>query len=131
LLDGILVVFSLKLAQIIRPRLSGLAVWIRDILSPPDIPFYNYILFALIWVVVFLILSLYDSHKYLERLELLGAYFGVSLLALIIIPGFLYFVNRDLSRVLFVSFAVIATILLKKLKLCLREKMLTRKFLIV
>lgn len=111
-LDGILVTFSLKLAQLIRPRLSGLAVWIRDIPSPPDIKFYNYILFALIWVSVFLILSLYNPHKYLKRLEFLGAYFGASLLASIIIPGFLYFVNREISRVLYVSFAVIATILL-------------------
>lgn len=110
--DGILVAFSLKLAQVIRPRLSGLATWIRDISSPPKIEFYNYIFFALIWILVFLILSLYDPHKYLNRLEFLAAYFGGSLLASIIIPGFLYFVNREVSRVLFVSFAIIATILL-------------------
>lgn len=111
-LDGILVMVSLRIAQAIRPGLSSWAEWIREIQTPPKIEFYIYIIFAIIWVLIFLLMSLYNPYKYLKRMEFLGAYFAGCLLASIVIPGFLYFIEREMSRVLFLSFAVLASVIL-------------------
>jgi len=111
-LDGILVMVSLRIAQAIRPGLSSWAEWIREIPTPPKIEFYIYIIFAIIWVLIFLLMSLYNPYKYLKRMEFLGAYFAGCLLASIVIPGFLYFIEREMSRVLFLSFAVLASVIL-------------------
>ena len=111
-LDGILVVVALKIAQIIRPSLSSWADWIREFTSPPDIELYFYLLFAAVWVIVFLMFSIYDPQKHLTFSEELTALLGGCLVTITILPGILFFTNRDISRVLFISFSLIASVLL-------------------
>jgi len=111
-LDGILVVGALIIAQIIRPSLSSWAEWIREFTSPPDIELYFYLLFAMVWVIVFLLFSIYDPQKHLTFSEELTALLGGCLTTITILPGILFFTNRDISRVLFISFSLIASVLL-------------------
>jgi FlaA1/EpsC-like NDP-sugar epimerase len=103
---------SLKIATLIRPHLSPLANWIKDIENQPIVEFRFYIIFSIIWVTVFFMFSVYDPYKHLRFFGELSSLIGGCLVAMITIPGFLYFSNRDMSRVLYASFAVIASFLL-------------------
>jgi len=70
------------------------------------------VLFALIWVIVFMLFSIYDPQKHLRVVEELNSLFWACIVVVIVIPGILYFVEREMSRVLFLSFALIASFFL-------------------
>jgi exopolysaccharide biosynthesis polyprenyl glycosylphosphotransferase len=112
LLDWFLVMAALRIAQLIRPGLSDWAIWIKDFAAPPEVGLLNYLLFPLVWVSIFFLFSVYDPNKHLKFSEELSSLLGGCVVALVILPGMLYFVNREMSRVLFVSFAMIASVLL-------------------
>lgn len=111
-IDALVVIFSLRLAAIIRPRLSGLAWWIREINTEPQIESRYYIIFSLIWITVFFLFSVYDPHKYLRLGEEIRVMILSCAMVMILIPGILYFINREMSRVLYLSFALITSFLL-------------------
>jgi exopolysaccharide biosynthesis polyprenyl glycosylphosphotransferase len=119
-LDGILVMIALRIAIVIRPILSSWAEWIKDIGSPPALEPHLYLIFAAIWVIVFMLFSIYDPQKHLRVVEELNSLFWACLLVMIVIPGMLYFVEREMSRVLFVSFALIASVMLVSYRLVYR-----------
>ena len=109
-LDALAVMVALRIAQVVRPELSSWAVWIKEIPETPYIGFHFYLIFAAVWVVVFINLSIYDPHKHLKPVEELVAFFKGCLVILVVIPGILYFANREMSRVLFISFAILASL---------------------
>jgi len=92
--------------------LSGKAQWIREIESPPEMEIQFFFIFALVWISVFMVYAIYDPHKHLRIFEELKSLFWGCLTVMIVIPGLLYFTQREMSRVLFISFALIASILL-------------------
>jgi len=65
-LDAFIIALALRIAQVIRPTLDGFSVFIRDIRIIPEFPTYLYVVFPLIWVIVFLSASVYDSSKNLR-----------------------------------------------------------------
>lgn len=109
-LDALAVMTALRIAQVIRPGLSSWAAWIKEIPETPDIGFHFFLIFAAVWVVVFVNLSIYDPHKHLKPVEELVAFLKGCVIIVVVIPGILYFANREMSRVLFISFALLASI---------------------
>ena len=103
---------SLRLAIILRPQMNNWADWIRAINTPFDVEPYFYLLFPAIWIIVFMFFSIYDPQKHLRFSEELGSLILACLTVNIVIPGMLYFIERLMSRVLFVTFAFIAAFML-------------------
>jgi exopolysaccharide biosynthesis polyprenyl glycosylphosphotransferase len=111
-LDSALVMLSLKIAYLIRPFLTPLSQLIIDHPNPPPIQWHFYIIFAVIWLAILMMLAVYDPEKRLRFMDETSAVMMGSFIAIMINAGILYFTNRELSRVLFLSFGVIATFLL-------------------
>ncbi len=111
-LDGLIIISALRIALMIRPNLSSWANWIQEINTPPDIRWHFYLVFSGVWIMVFMMFSIYDPYKYLRVVEEVNSLFLACMSVMIVIPGILYFVNREMSRVLFISFALIASFLL-------------------
>jgi len=111
-LDGLIIVGALRIALMIRPSLSSWSEWIQEINTTPDVRWYFYLIFAGLWIIVFMMFSIYDPYKHLRVVEELNNLFLACMTVMIIIPGFLYFVNREMSRVLFISFALIGSFFL-------------------
>lgn len=108
-LDGALAAFALRLAFIIRPSLSNLSSLIKDLDAPAAIPKYAYIFLSLIWISVYLLNNQYDPEKNLRVVDEINGVLISSSLAGIILAGTLYLSNREISRVLFLSFVFFST----------------------
>ena len=119
-LDAGLVALALKLAYLIRPRMSVLSSFINDLPSPPALPSYLFIVFPIIWVLVFLFFAVYDSNKNFRVTDELSSIVWGSLLASTVIAGLLFLSYREVSRILFLAFIVIAIFLLTFYRLFFR-----------
>src|SRR3990172_4275998 len=94
-LDALLVVISLMGASQMRPLLSFL-------------PFLIYPIFLLLWIAIFTLVSVYDGRKNLRVTDEMTSVTMGSLLAGVCSAGTLYLTYRDVSRVLFLAFIIIA-----------------------
>jgi len=110
MLDAITVAFSLWLSTIIRPSLSSIA-FIKPIAIPESVPVELYVFFPLIWVLIYLVMSIYDGKKYLRIVDEFGALTLGMLIASISAAGILYLSFRDFSRAAFILFLPIAYLL--------------------
>lgn len=81
---------------------------VADIPRPFQIPIVLYPLFSILWVLTLFYASLYDGHRNLRIWKELGTLSIGSLLAITALAGLMYLSYRDLSRVLFINFAVFA-----------------------
>lgn len=111
LLDGLLVMFALRLAETIRPALTNMIPAILEITDPVSIPGFFYLAAAAIWVVVCLLFSVYDGRKNFKIADELTSLFLATVMASIAQAGLLYLTYRDLSRALFLVFILFAFIL--------------------
>jgi len=111
ILDALLVGASLWLAVMIRPALSNLP-FVRHVPPGMGTPQVLYALLPLLWVLVLLFTSQYDGRRNLRFWKELATLSFGSLLAVTVMAGVLYLTYRDLSRVLFVTFALLAFVLL-------------------
>jgi len=109
-LDGILAILALRLAFIIRPGLSQLSGLIKDINYPIAIPTYAYYLLAIVWMLIFFLNNQYDPEKNLRVVDEINGVLVSSLLAGIVMAGTLYLSNREISRILFLSFVLLAAV---------------------
>jgi exopolysaccharide biosynthesis polyprenyl glycosylphosphotransferase len=127
-LDGFLIALSLILAETIRPGLSNLSfaqpLAVGDVLVPPAL----YFSFPLIWIAVLLLFNVYDGRRNLRVVDEMSAVTLGSALASIASAGLLYFSFRDVSRLLFASFIVIAFLLLTVWRLVYRSLQRWRGF---
>ena len=105
-LDGFIVVFALAAANNVRPLLNVLPF--AEELYKPSIPLVLYIVFAVVWILIFLLLSVYDGRKNLYAVDEFASISVGTLLAAVSLAGLLYFTYRDVSRLLFVAFVLIA-----------------------
>jgi exopolysaccharide biosynthesis polyprenyl glycosylphosphotransferase len=119
-LDASIIALALRVAQLIRPYLDDFSILIRDIRVVPEFPSYLYIVFPLIWIIVFLSSSVYDSSKNLRVADELNSILLSSVLASTIIAGTLFLTYREISRVLFLSFAMISVVMLISYRLIYR-----------
>jgi exopolysaccharide biosynthesis polyprenyl glycosylphosphotransferase len=107
LLDAVLVSSSLALADLIRPALNNLGI-IKDIGGQANVPLELYPIFAFIWIMVFLGMSVYDGRKNYRVLEELSSLTWAVLLTSIASAGVLYLSYREISRALFLLFILFA-----------------------
>jgi exopolysaccharide biosynthesis polyprenyl glycosylphosphotransferase len=103
-IDAVLVMVALMIADHLRPAMSSLP-FTRQV-HELSVPLILYPLFGLTWVSVLMLLSVYDGRRNLYVVnELTNLTIG-SILASISLAGLLYFSFRDISRFLFVFFAL-------------------------
>jgi exopolysaccharide biosynthesis polyprenyl glycosylphosphotransferase len=108
-LDGFSITLSLIASAIARPVLNQFS-WVVPISSPVIIPIPLYILFPLIWIIVYSLLSIYDGRKYLRAVDEFSALTFAVLIAAVSSAGILYFSYRQVSRALFIVFVILAYI---------------------
>ncbi len=109
--DALLIGLSLVLATNLRPALSVFP-FIAFIPGPYRIPGTLYPLFSLLWVLILFLASVYDGRRNLRFWKELTSLTVGSAFAVIALAGILFFSYRDVSRFLFLSFAVLAYLLL-------------------
>lgn len=111
-LDLVLIGFAFITAVQIRPALSALP-FAKDI--PPgdqNIPGFIYLVFPLAWVVVLMMFTVYDGTKNLKLKDEIASLTIGSVLAAVALAGTLYLSYRDVSRLLFLFFILLAYFLL-------------------
>ena len=71
------------------------------------LPWMLFPVFALIWVAVFALFSVYDGRRQLSSIDELASLILGSLLAAMALAGTLYISFREVSRLLFVTFVIL------------------------
>lgn len=105
-LDAIWVIVSLVIADQIRPKLSSLPF--AASFSPQiHLPLIIYPLSIIIWVTVFLLLSVYDGRRNFRVTDELTSVSIGSALAAVLLAGALYLSFRQVSRLLFIVFFIV------------------------
>ena len=103
-LDALLVMLALGIADALRPAMSSLN-FVKEV-EAPTVPLALYPIFALVWVLVLTLMSVYDSRRNLYAADELTHLTLGSLLATVSLAGLLYLSYRDISRFLFLFFAL-------------------------
>ncbi len=107
ILDGVVIAFSLWLTAVLRPVLNSLS-FIKPISAPVQPPAALYWIFPLVWVLIFLVLSIYDGRKHLRVVDEFGTVTLGTIIAAISAAGILYLSYREFSRAAFILFVPIA-----------------------
>ncbi len=102
--DALCVMIALAIADHLRPGMSDLP-FLREVLEPA-VPLHLYPVFGLLWVSVLMLLSVYDGRRNLYVANELTSLTLGSLLAGVSLAGLLYLSYRDISRFLFIFFAL-------------------------
>lgn len=110
-MDAILIAGALWTATIIRPAMSKLS-FAAFIPPPLSTPLIVYVIFPVLWVLILIQFSVYDGRKNLRLSNEVGRISLASLLALVALAGTLYLSFRDISRLLFFTFVLLAYLLL-------------------
>jgi exopolysaccharide biosynthesis polyprenyl glycosylphosphotransferase len=105
-LDAVWIVLSLLIADRIRPALSSLP-FAASFPAELHLPLIIYPLSVVIWVSVFLLLSVYDGRRNLRVTDELSSVSIGSALAAVLLAGSLYLSFRLVSRLLFIVFFII------------------------
>lgn len=109
-LDAVVIGVSLPIANYLRPKLNPLPF--VAIVFKNEIPPILYPSFILTWISIMLLLSVYDSRRNFRLLEELTSVTLASILAGVSLAGVLYLTYREISRVLFMLYFLIAWLLL-------------------
>jgi exopolysaccharide biosynthesis polyprenyl glycosylphosphotransferase len=107
-LDVALVALALWAAEALRPALSSLSFAQPLAEGQVEVPGELFFAFPTIWLAVLLMLNLYDGRRNLRIVTELSSLTLASALAAIACAGLLYLSFRDVSRLLFVSFATLS-----------------------
>src|SRR3990172_1953670 len=106
-LDAALVAGCLRLAEILRPRLSTLSFAQPLAAGEVEVPQSLYLVFPVTWIAVLLLFNLYDGRRNLRVVNELSSLTLGGLLAAIACAGLLYLSFRDVSRLLFAAFVLL------------------------
>lgn len=107
LMDAVWVDFSLAFCTSIRPVFS-LTPFAKYIPPGYTIPWPLFLIFPVVWIFIFFTFSIYDSRKRLSPLDEFTNLTASSALTSIFLAGILYLSYREVSRLLFVTFALTA-----------------------
>lgn len=118
ILDTVLISLALASANLLRPWLSILP-FARDIYKP-TVPPQLYLVLIITWVSIFLLLSVYDGRRNIYIVNELTSITIGSILAGVSLAGILYLSYRDVSRLLFVVFVLLAYLMLVTWRLLAR-----------
>jgi len=111
LLDAMLTAAALYGAALLRPELPAFLPGLQP-LEAVRLPVYLYVVVALLWVLVLIVVSAYDPRRIYRAADELGRVAFGSLLASLCFAGLLYLTERGLSRYLFVLFVTLNAVLL-------------------
>jgi exopolysaccharide biosynthesis polyprenyl glycosylphosphotransferase len=117
--DSILTVFALYLARQLRVAID-LGVNIGPAGKWLHFDPILYVTVAIIWVVIFALMSVYDSRRTLRLVDELQVIAPATVLATLVFAGVAYFFFRDLSRFLFVYFFILDLLILAVWRVLLR-----------
>lgn len=106
-LDAGITSLGLHLAVWLRPFFSPLEV-VKDLSGPIELPAGVYFVFPLVWVLVNLLFSVYDGRRNLRVSDEYGSLTLAAMLASVTMAGVLYLTYRDISRLLFLTFVLLA-----------------------
>ena len=106
-LDMVIILISLAFANFIRPYLNPLP-FVVEIGEPYSVPIALYMIFPVVWVLILQITSVYDARRNIQFAREVSSLTLGSILAGVALAGTLYLSFRDLSRALFLSFAITA-----------------------
>lgn len=120
LLDALSVGLALALAVFFRVPLSIFPI-VQDIRESPEIPLQIYFIFSIVWVLVLVLFSVYDGRRNLHVTDEIASLALGSLLAGVSLAGVLYLSLRDISRVLFLTFLILAFVFLLTWRLIVRS----------
>jgi exopolysaccharide biosynthesis polyprenyl glycosylphosphotransferase len=110
-LDFLLIWLSLFLAVHLRPFFNYFS-FVKDIPGEADFQWFLYFLFPVMWVGILLVASVYDGRKNLRAIDEFSSLTLGSLLAMISMAGVLYLSYRETSRFLFLTFVILASLLI-------------------
>jgi exopolysaccharide biosynthesis polyprenyl glycosylphosphotransferase len=105
--DIILIAISLHVAVLTRWRFNQLS-FLQGLPRGETINGILYVIFPIIWVCIFLILSVYDGRRNLRIVDEFAWLSLGSMLSVIANAGILYLTYRDISRFMFLFFSVLA-----------------------
>jgi exopolysaccharide biosynthesis polyprenyl glycosylphosphotransferase len=105
-LDAVWVAISLIIADRVRPELSSLP-YTASISPNVHLPLLIYPLAAAVWVLVLMLLSVYDGRRNLRVTDELTSVTLGSIMAAVTLAGMLYLSFRSISRLLFIVFVII------------------------
>lgn len=110
-LDAILICMALALATYLRSKLGFLpfAAYYPNTIPTPWIV---YLVFAFEWIATMLLFSVYDARKNLNAVNEFTSITLASLMATVAMAGTLYLSFRLVSRLLFLSFVIVAYLLI-------------------
>jgi exopolysaccharide biosynthesis polyprenyl glycosylphosphotransferase len=110
LLDGTITLVALFIAVISRPYFPQVPYLVP--VTEISLPFWIYITVPFVWIMVFLVASVYDPKRTYRLVDELQTVSLASLLAALICAGIFYLFFREFSRWLFAFFFVINLFLL-------------------
>lgn len=106
-MDLITVVVALSTAAFFRPVLNNLS-FAANVMEPMQLPTLLYPLFAFTWVVILLLLSVYDGRRNLYAADEFTSLTLGSIIAAVSMAGMLYLSYREISRLFFIFFVLLA-----------------------
>ena len=111
LMDIASIVATLKVATLFRPILNRLP-FAQDIYGRIEVPGSLYMAFVLIWIGLLLMLSIYDGRKNIYAIDEFTTLSLGALLAMVSMAGMLYLSYREISRLLYLAFVLIAYLMM-------------------
>jgi exopolysaccharide biosynthesis polyprenyl glycosylphosphotransferase len=105
--DALSVALALLLSERVRPLLNPLS-FAREISFPLPFPSQVYVIFPILWVVILFVLAVYDGRRNLRVVDEFASLSGGAALAAATQAGILYLTFREVSRVQFGLFVLIA-----------------------
>ena len=103
-IDVIFVMLALGISDLIRPAMGNFT-FIRE-LEGSTVPLPLYPIFGFVWVLVLMLMNVYDSRRNLDVVNELTQLTIGSIIATISLAGLLYLSFREISRFLFLFFAL-------------------------
>ncbi len=117
-LDAGLAALALLISAELRPEFNTLS-FIKEI-PIVELPWTLYIIFPAVWVGMLLLLSVYDGRRNFRVVDEFGSLTLGGVLSTIGNAGILYFTYRDVSRFLFLFFALLTYLFLLTWRLVFR-----------
>lgn len=117
IMDLILTGFALYIASVLRYRLPY-GTWVPWDMA--RVPLQIYGLAALIWALIFMVLSLYNPNRVFRAIDEFQLVILATTLAALTLAGVLYLTYRDVPRFLFVYFSLIDAALLLGYRIVVR-----------
>jgi FlaA1/EpsC-like NDP-sugar epimerase len=105
--DFLVIALALLVAVMIRPQLNSLR-FVREVSEFMVIPAALYLIFPLMWVGILILFSVYDGQRNLRVVDELSSLTLGSIMAMVAIAGILFITYRDISRVLYLVFVLLA-----------------------